>query len=186
MPDEKGIFTQEDTDQQFSFSYRLAQFFGQYFDKKTRVIDLGCGRGTYLRYLHDIGFELLKGVEGMQLTNFEVGVVEVQDLTEHFDLGVSGNIICLEVGEHIPESKLIKLFDNITRHTQKRGKVILSWAIPNQDGLGHISCRHNIWVINEMEKSGFTFLAEDSLTARGVIEDHQCEWFRNTIMIFKK
>lgn len=182
MPTETGIYTEEEAVYGHDFSYRLAKWIGEYLPKNEKLIDIGCGPATYLRYLHDIGFSNLVGIEGTK-QNFEYGRVKIHDLSLPLDTIILGNVVCLEVGEHIPEEHLPVFLDNLCRSVS--GKLILSWAIPGQDGIGHVSCRHNIWVINEMQKRGLELLVDDTLTVRTVIED-RLSYFRNTLMIFKK
>lgn len=187
MPTDTGIYTPEEATYGHDFSYRLAKWIGEYLPKNERVADFGCGPATYLRYLHDIGFEHLIGFEGTQ-QNFEYGHVNICDLTVPFKkngiVPEGHNTICLEVGEHIPEHLLPVFFDNLIS-VVGIGKLILSWAIPGQDGIGHVSCRHNIWVVNEFEKRGFKLLVDDSISARNIVEN-RVSYFRNTIMIFEK
>lgn len=199
MPTDTGIYTPEEATYGHDFSYRLAQWIGEYLPKNEPVIDVGCGPATYLRYLHDIGFTDLYGVEGTE-QNFEFGNVHVMDIVLHDvvikkrSIGVTDvygylntfkSVICLEVGEHIPE-KYVSLFcDKIAKYCRRGGKLILSWAVPGQDGIGHVSCRHNIWVVNEFEKRGFKLLVDDSISARNIVEN-RVSYFRNTIMIFEK
>lgn len=182
MPTETGVWNQEEADEGHVFDYRLAQWIGQYLSKHTPVIDLGCGKATYLRYLHDIGFEDLLGVEGFDLRDFEFGNIIIHDLTEPIDLKKRGNIICLEVAEHIPEEGLDIFLNTITKHLS--GKLILSWAIPGQAGQGHVSCRHNIDVIHTLQALGLRLLHHDSLKARAMVSNH-AHWFRNTLLIFE-
>lgn len=188
MPLDTGIWTAEEALTGHDFSYRLAQWIGEYLPKDEKVVDWGCGQATYLRYLHDIGFKDLRGYEGTQ-QNFEYGNVVLWDLVvcppDTPIVNYSTNKICLEVGEHIPEMHLEAFINNICYGIGKGRKLILSWAVPGQDGIGHVSCRHNIWVINEFEKRGFKLLADDSLKARAVVEE-RLNYFRNTIMIFEK
>lgn len=187
MPNEKGMFNQDETDEQYSFSYPLARWIGKFLPKSEQVIDFGCGRGSYLAYLQDMGFEKLIGVEGVrQHSEVPHELIKTQDLTESFDLGVKGNVICLEVGEHIPADKWLTLIENIKTHLKDDGKLIYSHAIINQGGLGHINCRHNFEIIDRLYYCGFKLMVEKSLEARNVIEDNHCGWFKQTIMIFEK
>lgn len=179
MPLETGIYTVEEAVYGHDFSYRLAKWIGEYMPKNEPLSDIGCGPATYLRYLHDIGFYNLQGYEGTP-QNFEYGKVKLQDLTNTFTF--DGNAICLEVGEHIPEEYLDVFLNNLAQCT---GKLILSWGVPGQDGIGHVSCRHNIWVIDQMEKRGFKLNVPDTLTVRTVVED-RVSYFRNTLMIFER
>jgi len=185
MPTDTGIWEQEEANQYHDFSYRLAQYIGQYFPKNKQVIDLGCGLATYLRYLHDIGFTNLLGVEGTQLTNFEFGNVLVHDLSTPIELDKKGNVICLEVGEHIAKKYEDVVIDNICKLCADDGFIIMSWAIPTQDGIGHVNCQHNIYILDKIVKKGFSLLLDDTLKVRGVVED-RLNYFRNTLMVFKK
>lgn len=182
MPLETGIYTEEEAVYGHDFSYRLAKWIGEYLPKNKSVIDVGCGPAWYLRYLHDIGFIDLLGIEGTP-QNFEYGNVVLHDLSTPIPFQNKGNVISLEVGEHIPEEYSQTFLDNLCALCN--GKLILSWAIPGQDGIGHVSCRHNIWVIREMERRGFELLVDDTLTVRTVVED-RVGYFRNTLMIFKR
>lgn len=185
MPTATGIWEQHEANQYHIFDYYLGKWIGQYLPKDEQVIDFGCGIATLLKYLHDIGFTKILGVEGTHLTNFEYGGIEVKDLTKPFDLELSGNVICLEVSEHIMAEHTDIFIENITRPLQVGNTIILSWGIVGQDGIGHVNCQHNIWVIDRMKKEGLELQVEDSLSARSVIGDHT-SWFRNTLMVFKK
>lgn len=180
-----GIWSQTLASEHHIFDYYLAQWIGQKLDKTIPVTDFGCGRASYIRYLHDIGFTDLFGVEGEQLNNFEFSKIKKADLTKHLDMGRKGNVICLEVGEHIPANYTQQFLDNILRPLGVGNKIILSWGAIGQSGIGHVNCQHNVWVINEMEKRGLKCNYEDSLQARSVIGNHT-SWFRNTILIFEK
>lgn len=184
MPTPTGIWSQEEANDGHVFDYKLAQWLGQYLPKDQPLIDMGCGFGTYLRYFHDIGFKSLYGVEGSKL-NFEIGVVQVADLTQPVSLRITGNVLCLEVAEHIPVEGMDVFLDNILGHVADEHKLIISWAIPGQGGLGHVNCRHNIWVINYLNERGFGLLVDDSLMSRAMVSNYS-PWLRNTLMIFEK
>lgn len=183
MPSETGFWNVEEAKNNHDFCYELARWVGDYIPKNTPILDAGCGNGNYLRYLHDRGFSNLLGVEGEIPNVTYFGNIKQQDLTEEFTLPYKRDVVCLEVGEHIPEQYLNQFLDNLVNNCLN--KIIISWGVPGQDGYSHVSCRHNIWVINEMEKRNMKFIAEDSLKARAVVEE-RWSYFRNTIMIFKK
>lgn len=200
-----GIWTTQDEFKTHLFDYRLAQFIGRYFQKDIRVIDFGCGRGSYLKYLSDIGFQDVKGVEGSKDLDFEMEVKSGVDLaTDYVNMG-TGNVMSLEVGEHIPHEYFRHFMDTLVRHVKNpdpdkgyvnengdpvhtpSGKLILSWAIPGQSGDGHVNCRPNVWVINEMNKRGMRFLGKETMDVRSVIEwGSRTEYFRESLMIFEK
>ena len=62
-------------------------------------------------------------------------------------------IISLEVAEHIPEKYEAVYLDNIFR-LAKEG-IILSWAVPEKGGLGHINSKPIEYVYKVMRENGF-------------------------------
>jgi hypothetical protein len=152
-------------------------------DKNKTIIDFGCGMGHYLRDLHLNDYNNLLGVEGdPPYTDYPFKII-TQDISVPFSLERIGNVICLEVGEHIPKEFQNSFIDNITKHCDNY--LIMSWALHNQGGDGHFNELDNNVVIAEIEKRGFIYLEEFSVSARNCVEDFCC-YFRNTIMIFKK
>jgi 2-polyprenyl-3-methyl-5-hydroxy-6-metoxy-1,4-benzoquinol methylase len=183
MPKSTGVWTKEEVPGQHVFSYRLAEWMARFLPKKEPVFDFGCGLGTYSKYLRDVGFDDVTAIEGEDLEELFETEVEVFDLTNPIMLKNPGNVICLEVAEHVPGEYMDMLLDNIEKACN--GYLILSWAIRGQDGHGHIHNMDNYEVIGMLQDKGFSFLWGPSREARSVIESH-CSWFRNTIMIFKK
>jgi hypothetical protein len=94
-----------------------------------------------------------------------------------------GNVISLEVGEHIPKEFMSIYLDNIKNNCNKY--LIMSWAVVGQDGYGHVNCMDNDDVIIEVTKRGFEYLAKESEDARSVVTMNTW-WFKKTILIFKK
>jgi SAM-dependent methyltransferase len=106
------------------------------------VVDVGCGRGTWLaRFLAD-------GVAGLGLDGDYVArdslLVPARDfraldITETFDLGRRFDLaVCLEVGEHVPPEASGRLVANLVRHASM---VLFSAAVPGQGGENHINER---------------------------------------------
>jgi len=184
MPTETGIFNETETNDQYSFSYPLAKWIGKFLPKNEQVIDFGCGRASYLAYLQDIGFEKVLGIEGEQ-QHFEIhnDLISINDLTEGFDIGVRGNVICLEVGEHIPSEKMNSFLSNILSHCNHN--LILSWAVREQGGLGHVNCLDNFVIIDLLSHNGFRLMLNESVQARDSI-GKECSWFKHSLMIFEK
>lgn len=185
MPNEYGIWNAEEALEHHDFCYELARYIGDILDKDKRVIDFGCGRGNYLRYLHDRGFEYLMGIEG-EVYNFNYfDNIRQENLARALpDLGFTNhNSVFLEVGEHIPAEYENIVLDNIAKYTAN--KIIMSWAVPGQDGHGHVNCRDNVWVLWEMEGRGFKCNWEQTLEARSRIQERWV-YFRNTLLILDR
>lgn len=181
MVGKTGIWTKEE-DFAHAFSYYTARFISKYFEKDIPAIDLGCGRGTYLEYLHDVGFKDLVGFEGSVLKSFDFYRIIKVDLT-HPILITKGNVISIEVFEHIPKEFEDKFVDNVVNCC--RNKLVISVAVEGQPGIGHVNCRNNDYVINLFENKGFVFDKEATEEIRSTVESH-VSYLRNTLMCFEK
>ena len=165
------------------FCEELAEWISNYLDKNKTIHDFGCGNGSYLKYLQSKGFTDLTGYEG-EIPNKEFSHILKQDLSQVFDVKNKGNVICLEVGEHIPKQYQDIFLDNICNACD--GKLILSWAIRGQYSSSHVNCLNNEEVIPEVERRGFRYIKDDSIKARNSINPNGCNWFCDTILIYEK
>lgn len=150
--------------------------------KCSNVLDLGCGLGDYCRFFieNNLNCECYDGNKDTEyLTN---GLCKTYDLATFMDLDKTFDcVMSLEVGEHIPADYEDVFLDNITRHSSKI--IILSWAIPGQNGHGHVNCRSNDYITNKMFSKDFIFDENISQTLK---RNCDLSWFKNTIMFFKK
>jgi|SRR6187402_104308 len=177
-----GIWS-EDEAWTHAFSYYTAKYIGDYFPDNERVIDLGCGKGTYLKYLQDRGFKHLTGIEGSILENADFHGIHNLDLTESLKAFHRGNVISIEVFEHIPKELESSFVDNICELCT--GKLVLSVAVKGQPGLGHVNCQDNDYVITLFESKGFKYMAERTKEIRSKVEPH-VDYLRNTLMVFER
>lgn len=104
------------------------------------IVDVGCGVGTWLHAAREIGAERTVGIEGPWVRDvakypaLEIVTAEIEealDISETFDLA-----ICMEVAEHISESRAAGLVQDLTRLAPN---VLFSAAIPRQGGNHHIN-----------------------------------------------
>jgi hypothetical protein len=138
---------------QMAESYNSAKIYASYLSNflvpKT-VVDVGCGRGTWLKAFHEIGAKKLVGFDGAW--NTQSAMVEKSisfnacDLnkpisvnnSERFDLAIS-----LEVAEHIEPSSALTF---VTSLTNLSDIVLFSAAFTGQGGKSHINERkHTDW-----------------------------------------
>lgn len=159
----------------------IIDFLKEDIDKQT--YDFGCGLGNYLLALQGAGFTKLQGYEGDPPVKKVFDNIFQQDLTKPFVVPEKGNCIFLEVAEHVPAEFEEQLLNNVASACD--GKLITSWAIRGQAGFGHINCLDNHEAIDRITRLGFKYSEEDSLGARGVI-DESAPWFKNTLLIFEK
>ena len=103
-------------------------------EKEKQLYDFGCGTGQYLKRLQDAGFTKLIGFEGDPPVQREFKDIRKHDLTTPLVLQEKGNVVSLEVAEHIPPEFEGVYLDNLANACD--GKLIVSWAI-GQGGDGH-------------------------------------------------
>ncbi len=104
----------------------------------TSVLDIGCGQGEWLEQ-----FSVLEKY-GVDIAAPDGPEFFRRDLTEPLDLGRDfGLVLCLETGEHLPESAADTLVESCIKHSEH---IVFGAAVPGQSGYGHINCQpHEYW-----------------------------------------
>ena len=164
------------------YDSKLSDKLVQIFNTNT-VVDLGCGMGHYVDNLRNNNIEC-DGYDGNPNTvELIKGVCNIINLAFKFNLAKKYNwVLCLEVGEHIPEEYEKTFIENI--HSHNINGIVLSWGIPGQTGYGHVNCKSNEYVKN-------IFVNELNYTNDIILENELREsatfgWFKNSITVFKK
>lgn len=151
------------------------------FNNVKTIIDIGCGNGYYTKRLIECGFDCV-GFDGSPFTpEITDGVCGIKDFSQPVDVGLFDLVLSLEVGEHIPEQYEQIFIDNLVRTTKRY--ICLSWGIEGQPGVGHVNCRNNDYVINELDKRRFIY---DFVKSQFLRDNSTLPWFKNTIMVFKR
>jgi SAM-dependent methyltransferase len=110
-------------------------------DSARSALDVGCGVGTWLEELAGHGVTEILGVDGeyvpAEYMRIPADRFRVHDLREPLNLDRRFElVVCLEVGEHLPEAAAATLVESLVAH----GDVVLfSAAIPYQGGAGHVN-----------------------------------------------
>ncbi|PWT85168.1 MAG: hypothetical protein C5B57_03460 [Blastocatellia bacterium] len=122
-----------------------------------RVVDVGCGRGTWLAVFRDHGAEEILGIDGeyVDRQHLEIAAHEFVacDLSSpiavdrRFDLVVS-----LEVAEHLPEGSADAFVEFLTRLAPV---VLFSAAIPCQGGTNHVNEQWPDYWASRFEHRGY-------------------------------
>jgi tryptophanyl-tRNA synthetase len=177
---ENGIWTPLAADSYHEDSPKLAKWLANYLPKTT-LIDFGCGTGYYCAELQKAGINCF-GVDG-NAESIECANYVQHDLTVGIKLNEVDTVLSLEVGEHLPKSAEETFMQTLTSHAKKN--LILSWAEIGQPGVGHVNCRSQQDVIEDVESRGFKLNNEATQDARNNIDDN-CDWFRRTLLVFTK
>jgi hypothetical protein len=109
--------------------------------KTNSAVDFGCGRGTWLSVLKDLGVKDIKGYDGAWVDkesllipkeSFEAVELDKKiPLNRKYDFAMS-----VEVAEHLPEQSAKIFVETLTRSSDI---VLFSAAIPFQGGMNHIN-----------------------------------------------
>ena len=181
-----GIWSEEEQSAHI-FSYRLARRLSYMFQKDRWVFDFGCGKGTYSEYLSDVGFEYVWAIDGYfdREVDFPMTTADLTIYNE-FTYGneiAKGNVLCLEVFEHIPKQYESVFVDNIVRHCDN--KLIISVAHEGQQGLGHVNCRPDWYVKELFEGKGFRYEKELTESIREQPEGYVA-YLKENLFVFTK
>lgn len=189
----KEVFTPSEMEDLKKYHIKsLVNVLVEEFDSTIPTYDFGCGDGWYLGQLQQQGFreEHLTGFEGcrdlskVQCCFNPSRIVSPIDVASQIYFGAEpGNVMSIEVAEHIHESRLDTFLDNLTRHCSH--KLVLSWAVRGQAGNRHISCRNQEEVVPMLEAQGFTFDGKATTWARlHVVKE--CAYMGKSLYIFNK
>jgi 2-polyprenyl-3-methyl-5-hydroxy-6-metoxy-1,4-benzoquinol methylase len=176
-----GYWTSKGETNTHEFDKPLCDAIIHLFGHVGRIIDIGCGKGDYVKAFLNKGIDCI-GYDGSPLTPaLSDHTCSIMDFSSPVDIGKFDLVLCLEVGEHIPEQYEKVFIDNLSNASKEF--IILSWAIEGQPGIGHVNCRNNPYIIRELQKRGFDYNAYISEYLR---EESTLPWFKNTLMVFFK
>jgi hypothetical protein len=102
-----------------------------------KVLDLGCGPGTYVECFRDQGINAI-GYD----TDVRVQGKDYLVCKSLFDVEETGDVVlCMEVAEHIDSSNNAQIVKTMTQALKQNGILIWTAAKPGQGGVGHINCQ---------------------------------------------
>jgi len=165
-------------------AYRLAEYISKNFPCR-RIIDIGCGPGTYVRALREAGQDAVGYDNDLRVRSREIEGLKHLSL---FDLNLelaAELIVCFEVAEHIEENRANDVVDSVVRNLNKDGILFWTAAQPGQGGHGHVNCQTKEYWITKFEAKG---LKRQPATETEIIDfikqGQHMGWFVNNLMVF--
>ena len=141
--DREGVYNKEFmalTEEHISSANPILNILFQYYLPK-KIIDVGCGSGSWLHVARELGAWSTTGMDGLWLKKEMLVSDQIElishDLEKPFpNVGVYDLAISLEVAEHLTKNRAASFINELC----KLSKVILfSAAIPGQGGDHHIN-----------------------------------------------
>lgn len=107
------------------------------------ILDIGCGRGAWLREWRNAGVKIVHGADGPYVRQESLLIpaedFTAVDLSKRFDLGRRYDLVSsLEVAEHLPRSSSESFISSLVTHSDL---ILFSAATPGQGGENHINER---------------------------------------------
>ena len=148
------------------------------------VVDVGCGRGIWLRVFLDHGVSRIQGLDGDHASADNLFIPRANftpmDLTKPFSIGDHYDLaVCLEVAEHLPDSVAEGLVRELTRAAPC---VLFSAAVPGQGGQHHINEQwpeywHELFRVNG-------FVSFDYFRPQLFPDKRVCSWYRQNLVLY--
>lgn len=159
----------------------LARAIAAWFGPKTLAYDMGCSTGNYVQELRNAGvkcwgFDATPGIPNLGGLISELDLARPQQFRE-----TPGNVMCLEVAEHIHPQDEPHFVGNLQKLCGD--KLALSWAIKGQGGRRHVNEQPRQAVINKFEAEGFAYDAEQAMKLSNAAS---ISWFKTSLYAFTR
>jgi SAM-dependent methyltransferase len=140
------------------------------------VIDIGCGQGEWVKTFWRAGIDAF----GVDIAAPDEDGFCRYDLMEPLFFDPPFDVaLCLETGEHLPESAADTLVETCVANAPK---VVFSAAVPGQEGLGHINCQPHEYCHENFASHGYQMT--DPFRKRLQSDSRVKPWYSNNIFLY--
>jgi SAM-dependent methyltransferase len=154
--------------------------------RPARVVDVGCGRGGWLRVFLEHRVAEVLGVDGDWVD--PAGLHIPGESFQHWDLrqpleitGTFDLAVSLEVAEHLPAASADGFVDALTSLAPV---VLFSAAIPHQGGVGHVNEQWPEYWAERFARRGF---AAVDVLRREIWDDPDVAWwYAQNLLLFSR
>lgn len=148
-----------------------------------RLLDVGCGRGMWLRAALELGVPAVFGIDGVAIAEDQLLIprecFRVQDLTEPWSLAERfDTVLCLEVAEHLPLRSAEGLIRCLVHSAET---VVFSAAAPGQPGQSHLNCQWPSFWQDLFNRHGFR--CDDDVRWQIWTDSRVEPWYRQNIFV---
>jgi SAM-dependent methyltransferase len=148
------------------------------------MLDVGCGRGTWLHAFADLGVQDIVGVDGPHVAASDLEIPAAsflaRDLREPLDLARTFDlVISLEVAEHLAPDLASTFVQSLTRHADS---VLFSAAIPFQGGAGHVNEQWQSHWAAEFAQQGF--VPVDAIRPLVWSDPRVAFWYAQNVLLY--
>lgn len=146
------------------------------------VVDIGGGEGWWAQAFVDCGVTYASCLDGGQrptsAPDVDHGTIDLGNPPP--SVGTYDLAVCLEVAEHLPESKADGL---VTLLANSANAVLFSAAMPRQGGTGHVNCQPPAYWAEKFAKYGFV---GDGSIRWAIWDDPEvCPWYQSNVILFR-
>ncbi len=183
----EGLYSSEFFVQEFEYSRRAASVVVPLVLNMVparSVVDVGCGLAQWAAEFLANGVEEVWGIDGDYVDRALLQIPResfvAQDLSEQirFD-GTVDLAVCLEVAEHLPESRAAGLIADLTTLAPC---VLFSAAMPEQGGLNHMNEQYLSYWVKLFEEQGFRGV--DAIRPQILGNELVAWWYQQNIVLF--
>ena len=150
------------------------------------LLDVGCGRGTWLKAAFGLGIQDIFGVDGVNIPESELLIsksnFEQVNLEQEWGLGRRFEMaLCFEVAEHLSPNGASMLVRCLARHADT---IMFSAACPAQEGQHHINLQWPAYWQELFNREGYR--CEDSLRWLIWLDDRIEPWYRQNLFLARR